>query len=192
MKRTDDYNAAATDQWAIGFGVMLVLMWILVLVLLFTPETANGHGIEHATIGTMDQGGDGRLRHDAVFVAAWLLGSVMIAMFSGLLAWGTVRPPRPEQSHVSGSGRLMWFLTGSLLFEVVFGMLCYAYWTSLDDPTAAFSGPFPPATSWMLFGVWLFPAFFVALYVVKFHCWILPPESEQQFADLVRTRAEIS
>ena len=175
-----------------AFCVLLALMWIIVLIILFTPEVPGGHGVEHATIPHMDQGGDGMQRHESVFVTGWMLGAVMIALFTGLLAWGAVREPfqadAAQRTATSGSAwRLMPFLAGGLLFEGVFGMLCYSYWTSLSDPQAAFFGPFPPGVSWMLFGMWLFPAFFIVLYVACFYRWILPPENAQRFADLVAT-----
>jgi hypothetical protein len=185
-----DNDDAESDPWATGFLVVLGAMWLLVLIALSTPEAANGHGIQHATIHTMDQGGDGSQRHKSLIVTGWLLGSAMIFLFTGLLAWGSVCQAggMPAANPVQSSpffGRLMWFVAGGVLFEVVFGMLCYSYWTSLSAPRGDFSGPFPVAVSWMLFGVWLFPAFFIVLYVVNFHRWVLPPENAGRFANLV-------
>ncbi|MCP4781962.1 MAG: hypothetical protein GY903_06975 [Fuerstiella sp.] len=190
MMHAADIDDTKSDPWATGFLVLLAALWLLVLIALCTPEAPNGHGVKHATIQAMDQGGDGNERHERVFVTGWMLGSVMIFLFTGMLAWGTVRQPfhvlGSEQCQTSGSvGRLRWFLIGGLLFEAVFGMLCYSYWNSLADPRGDFSGPFPPGVSWMLFGVWLFPAFFIVLYVACFHSWILPPENARRFAELV-------
>ena len=190
MTHIAEDNSAKPDAWTVAYTVLLALLWALVLIALFTPEAPNGHGIAHSTVPHMDQGGDGWIRHEAVFVTGWMLGSAMIGLFTGLLAWSTVRQPFPATStdHTAtprSSRRLTWFLVGGLLFEAVFGMLCYSYWTSLTEPQASFSGPFPPGVSWMLFGVWLFPAFFIVLYVANFHRWILPPENAQRFADLI-------
>jgi hypothetical protein len=190
MNRAEDNNDAKSDPWATAFLVVLGALWILVLIALCTPEASNGHGIPHSKFNAMDQGGDGNARHEAILVTGWLLGSAMVLLFTGLLAWGTVSGPFQttvtDGRQTSRSvGRLMWFVVGGLLFEAVFGMLCYSYWKSLADPIGAFSGPFPPGVSWMLFGVWLFPAFFIVLYVTYFHRWILPPENAQRFAELV-------
>jgi len=193
VKKNVNNSAAKSDPWTVACSVLLALLWILVLIVFLTPEATNGHGIEHATVRHMDQGGDGPQRHEAVFVTGCLLGSTMIALFVGLLAWSTMREPcraSADQGAASESaGHLACFLVGGLLFEAVFGMLCYSYWVSLTDPTADFVGPFPPGVSWMLFGVWLFPAFFVVLYVVSYHRWILPPENVQRFAELVSRTA---
>ncbi len=189
-----DSKAAKSDPWATGFLVLLGAMWILVLIVLCTPEAPNGHGVGHTTILNMDQGGDGMQRHESVFVTGWVLGSVMIGLFTGLLAWSTVREPflaasTDERKLTASGGHLTGFVIGGLLFEAVFGMLCYTYWASLADPQADFSGPFPPGLSWMLFGMWLFPAFFIVLYVAYYYRWILPPENAQRFADIVAESA---
>jgi hypothetical protein len=193
MKCLADSDEVKSDPWATAFLVLLTALWLLVVIALTTPEAPNGHGVEHATIHGMDQGGDGTQRHESLLFTGWMLGSAMICLFTGLLAWGTVRRPfqscASELSPTSGSvGRQMWFLVGGLLFEAVFGMLCYSYWKSLANPGAEFSGAFPPGLSWMLFGVWLFPAFFIVLYVACFGRWILPPENAQRFEQLMAER----
>jgi hypothetical protein len=190
MMHSADGDNAKSDPWAMAFLVLLVVLWLLVLYALSTPEAPNGHGIKHATIHAMDQGGDGNQRHESVIVTGWLLGSAMIVLFTGLISWGTVRRPSQVVSADGNQrsrsvGRLTWFFIGGMLLEGVFGMLCYSYWTSLADPRANFSGPFPPAVSWMLFGVWLLPGVFIVLYVAFFDRWILPPENAQRFARLV-------
>ena len=190
MKHPADGDELKSDPWATAVLVLLGALWMLVVIALCIPEAPNGHGVEHATIRAMDQGGDGTQRHESLLFIGWVLGSAMICLFTGLLAWGTVHRPFQTVAAEQGpalrsDGRLIWFLVGGLLFEAVFGILCYSYWESLADPGGEFSGPFPPALSWLLFGVWLFPAFFIVLYVAYFDRWILPPENAQRFEQLL-------
>lgn len=157
--------------------ILLTLLWVVVLAILCTPESPHGHGFTHPQIAEMDRGGAGLERHGSVLVLGWLFGSVLIALFVGLLAHGTL----PRQRY-----KVAVFVLGLLLYEGVFGMLCLTYGASLDNPqTPLFWGPFPAATSWLLFGVWLAPFFFIALYVVFFDRWVMPPDHAKRFEELV-------
>ncbi|MCA9134745.1 MAG: hypothetical protein KDA45_16370 [Planctomycetales bacterium] len=171
------------DPWTYTLAVLLVLLWVAVATVLLTPGSANGHGFEHPKIPTMDQGGDGALRHGPLLLGGWVLGSVMIATFVSLLACGTVH--RRSQNK----GLMAAFLVGGLLYESIFGMLCYSYQASLSEPQAAFVGLFPAPLSWLLFGVWTAPGFFIVLYVVFFYRWIWPPDHAKRFAELIANAA---
>jgi len=158
-------------------AILLLALWAVVLMILWTPQVPNGHGFQHATFAAMDQGGDGANRHGPLFIAGWLLGSLLIAFFVSLLFFGT-------------ESRAHWlpFFLGGLIYEGVFGMLCLSYWKSLSDSAAVFLGPFPASVSWLLFGIWLIPAVFVVLYVAFFRRWIFPIESAREFGRLVEQR----
>ena len=174
---------------------LLLAMWVLVLaifVTFFIEQPQNSHGFQHPTIPHMDQGGDGRERHSPVLFLGWLLGSVMLAIFICLLVWGVIGsnhgrndsdPPTPAWRD----GYFFWgFLIGGLLYEGAFTMLCLSYYRSLENSaTTAFWGPFPIATSWMVFGIWLTPAVFVLLYILFYYRWILPSDTLQRFETLV-------
>ena len=165
-----------------------------------TLSVAVGHGVPHvdARFLEMNQGGSGQQRHAAVLLAGWLFGALQIALFTGLLAWsaglpaaGQVQPTGSRQSHP-------WFLWGmfsfgGLLFEGVFALLCRAYQVSLLDPAATrFLGSFPEATTWLLFGIWFAPGFFVALYVFYFDRWGFSPQAQTRFEALLAARTVTS
>jgi hypothetical protein len=170
--------------------VFLLTLWGVVAIILLTPESPNGHGVAHSTYAEMDQGGDGADRHKAVLVSGWIFGSLLIVLFVGLLAWGMAgQPCRTETSGTSRaekSASQRWiFLIGGLLFEGVFAAMCLAYRNSLTGSEVAFLGPFPAALSWMLFGIWVFPTYFIVHYVVFFDRYIMPPQSVQRFETLL-------
>ncbi|MDA0207395.1 MAG: hypothetical protein O3A53_15020 [Acidobacteria bacterium] len=162
-------------------GILLAAIWAAALWITLTPEVAGGHGAVHSRFSQMDQGGGGLERHGPVFAAAWLLGSVMIAMFVSLLAWQT------------RGGRRSWplFLVGGAVYEAVFSMMCWTYWHSLADPLeASFWGSFPVPVAWLVYGIWLFPGFFITMYVMRFDEWILPEASTRRFEELLKARQQ--
>ena len=169
-------------------AIVLLALWTAVLVVLLTPEVPDGHGFAHDRFQAVDQGGSGQERHENVLLAGWFLGAIVIALFVCLLAWAA-QTPRDD----SGLDRLRtWaFLLGGFLFEGVFTLMCLAYHKSLAHPAdPAFLGPFPAGTSWMMFGIWLVPGFFIVLYVVFFNRWILPPDRLQRFEQRIRKTSE--
>ena len=165
---------------------LLIVMWAVVVFILLVPEVPNGHGFEHSRFQTMDQGGDGAQRHGPLLIAGWLFGSILIALFVSLLAWGTVVDPGRQDAQRQQRGRFDMRLTalflGGVIYEGVFAAMCAAYRNSLTAAEASFIGPFPAGVSWLLFGVWLVPGIFIAFYVVFFHRWILPPSTLQTLA----------
>lgn len=162
-------------HWVLA--ILLAAMWGTVAAIMFTPGVADDHGQPHPEFSAMDQGGDGLHRHRQVFLPGCLFGGVMIAMFVGLLYWGLEGSTSPA--------RIGAFVLGGLLYEGVFAMMCLTYWRSLTAEDVAFWGPFPASLSWLLFGVWGIPSFFIVLYVLCFPRWILPPHSKRRFRELV-------
>ena len=120
MNHSADTTEPKSDPWATAVVVLLGALWILVVIALCIPEAPNGHGVEHVTIRAMDQGGDGTQRHESLLFIGWVFGSAMICLFTGLLAWGTVRRPFQTDPAEQGpawrsGGRLIWFFVGGLL-----------------------------------------------------------------------------
>ena len=171
-------------------AIVLIALWGVVLIIFLTPETSDGQGFAHSTYKAMDQGGDGAGRHQALLVSGWIFGSLLIAFFVSLLAWGMLRQPfqaeTTDANRTGGTALHLWlFLIGGLFYEGIFGMMCLAYRNSLTSPEVAFLGPFPSGLSWLLFGIWSFPTYFIVLYVIFFNRYIVPPQNMQRFEELV-------
>ena len=160
-------------------AILLIALWGVVLAILLTPEVPNGHGYQHSRFAEMDKGGNGADRHESLFIAGWMFGLLLIAFFVSLLLWGTT-----TRKH------WLLFLVGGLIYEGVFGMLCFSYWKSLTDPNVAFIGSFPASVSWLLFGIGLTPAFFIGLYVIYYDRLIFPTENARKFELLVQQRSK--
>ena len=163
-------------------ALVLIVMWVAVIWTFNVPEIDSGHGFAHDRFSGMDQGGDGSLRHERMLFPGWLMASAIIFIFGGLLAWSA------ENSYQATYVRMRRcaFLISMLVYEAVFTILFLQYADSLgaeDNPL--FIGSFPASTWWLLFGVWLAPGFFIAIFVGGFHRWIATPSAMARFHELV-------
>jgi len=155
-------------------------MWSAVLAVFSIPEEGFVGGRPHAGISTMDQGGDGKLRHDNIMLPGWCLGAATIAIFVGLLIFGT---RKTGSTMRTGQASCLTLLIGGALLELTFTMMCIAYWKSFTTAEPEFIGPFPAGLAWMLFGIWTVPAYFIVVYVAFFRQWIYTPAAEARFKD---------
>lgn len=170
-------------------ALILIVMWSAVIWVFSVPEMDAGHGFAHGQFSEMDQGGDGSLRHERIMFPGWLLASAIIFIFGGLLAWAGEKSY--QATHVRM--RRLAFLISMLVYEAVFTILFFRYADSLgsaDDPP--FIGSFPAATWWLLFGVWLTPGLFIAIFVGGFHRWIATPAALAKFHELVATNRSVA
>jgi ABC-type transport system involved in cytochrome c biogenesis permease subunit len=75
---------------------------------------------------------------------------------------------------------------GLIIYLSIFILGILDYLTYLrSDSLSTFFG-FPTPTAWMLFGIYLFPFYFTLFYIIKFKYWILSPESERKFKELIK------
>ena len=167
--------------------VLLLAMWLLFMAIVRTklPSNATGmaHAKHHATESKTDkpamkQGGNGVVRHKNLLVTGCLLGIVTATILVGMLvlAFGA------DKVTV---GQIFAFAVGAILYQGVFVMLFLAYGGSLVSGDVSFIGAFPAGTSWLLFGVYLMPYYFIVLYVVFFDRWFMKPENLEKFKALV-------
>lgn len=163
---------------------LLAAFWAALLVVFLIPPPANSIGFahpRHAVVGekpAMSQGGDGLARHGNLLLRGWLLAAAMIAMLVAMVAFGT-------RSTGTGAGKIAAFAAGGIAYQAIIVMLFLAYRDSLAADEVAFIGSFPAATWWLLFGVYVIPYYFVALYAWSFDRWIMTPESSQKFEKLL-------
>ena len=181
-------GADATQQTQmpeIVAGVVLLLMWCAVVAVFSVPEKGDVGGRTHVRISTMDQGGNGQLRHEGLRFSGWCLGAATIAIFVGMVIFGCRRISSYSRT---GTSTYLTLLVGGLLLEITFAMMCIAYWKSFATAEPEFIGPFPASLGWMLFGIWTVPAFFIVVYAAFFRQWIYPPEAESRFQELLQSK----
>ena len=79
-----------------------------------------------------------------------------------------------------------WLGAGFAGYLLVYTGMVVSYWQYIEGQTETsyFLG-LPAPTAWMLFGVWLFPFFFMVLYIRNFDRWVITPEEMDRFRRLV-------
>ena len=124
----------------------------------------------HPTFVAMEIGGE-RAVDDANH---WWLGTVTGLTLIGFL---TTCLTLASSNLPDKTSLVRWIVVGGVVFAMVFLAIMVAYHRDVaSDPLTLF-GPFPSATTWMVFGLWGAPVFFVAIYVVGFRRWFLPSDS---------------
>lgn len=141
-------------------------------------RTPLGHGIQHPEFSTMQVGGDGEARLGPILWVGWFFGISQIAMFVAMLALGM------RKKTGLGPTKVL-LLLGLVIFAGIFTLLVLSYRSfMLGDNTDIVLG-FPIPTAWMIYGIWLFPIFFVILYVLKFNTWYLTDADLKRFQGLL-------
>ncbi len=176
--------------------IVLILLWGAILWIFTTNHPGDALGYPHvreelaqpdgATTTMMFQGGVGRDRHIQVARAGLFFGIVTLVGFSLLIAWGC-RTRNQNQEIGSFFWNLMVMV--SIVYVAAFLMMCTAYQMSWDNPYEPhYLGPFPVGTTLMFLGICGVPVGFIALYVLFYKEFILPPESLARFNELVEAR----
>lgn len=139
---------------------------------------AIGHGIEHPEYSTMQVGADGEARHSRILWVGWFFGVSQIVLFIAALSLGM------RKEHGLGPIKVP-LVTGGAIFVIIFTLLILTYREyMLGESTALFLG-FPIPTAWMVFGIWIFPVFFVVLYLRAFDTWYLTDADRARFDALL-------
>lgn len=174
--------------------LLLLAFWASIAFLFVMPEAPGSSGVAHDQFKEMSKSVVNHDQEERILAVGSLYGAAVIIAFVGLLAWPVFQRTGTdgEAGLLKGDRKrlLMIFLTGLVLYELVFAALCLVYSKSLSDPfDSAFIGPFPAATALLLFGLWPFPVFFIHFYVVNFDRWIYGRHDSRRMEQLVDQRA---
>ncbi len=158
--------------------VALLGLFVLALVAPGSPELAAR---PHATIESMLSSGAAAPGGPGTLWAGFVTGLLVIAMIGLCLLVGTAPQAR---------GLKRWIVAGTVLYAFVFGGLMLSYLDFLEGGSLEIVGGFPAPSAWMMYGVWLFPWVFIIGYVVTFHSSYFPPESEERFREILRSKEQ--
>lgn len=141
-------------------------------------ETPLGHGFEHPEYPTMQMGADGEARHSRILWVGWFFGASQIVLFIATLALGMRKN--------GGLGPIKApLLAGGAVFAIIFTLMVLSYRDyMLGEDVSLFWG-FPVPTAWMVYGIWIFPVFFVVLYMRAFGAWYLTDADCERFDALL-------
>lgn len=70
----------------------------------------------------------------------------------------------------------------------VFLMMTSTISEYVQSPSPKLIGGFPVPTAWMVFGVWLTPILFLAVYIAGFRQWVMTEDDQQRLSALVARR----
>lgn len=176
------------------FALLLALCGTVVAVLL-TAEPPGGHGVPHTEFHAMLQGSPTLASSRIVFLG-WLFGVLQILVFITCISLGIsrFRPPRGETAEPSLARGWLYALfgAGSLSFLAVFTQVVWTDRLAMLHGTVTYLGPFPAATSWMLFGLWAAPLLFSVAYVFGFSRWIVTDAGLARFEAIVVGKQQAS
>lgn len=157
--------------------VLTLAMGALLVAAFLLPEADTVTGQAHPTFQGMRQGGDGAGRHLALMPLAWLFGSLQIALFAALIAFGA-----RQRDHLRGLTRPLLIVTG--LYLVVWSLLLLAYRSFLHEPATGWLW-FPAPTAIMLYVLWPLPVLYVVLYARGFKRWVMTESDIREFRRLL-------
>lgn len=153
-------------RWLLLLSVALLTLMVVAGVSYDFKESTPA---VHPNIATMEVGGQ-RALDDAEHWSLGLgFGLVMIALLTTCLMLAADHAPQ------AASLRLV-ILAGGGLFGLVFSAMMLAYRDYVAQESPPLWGPFPTPTTWMIFGVWLTPAAFTAIYCFGFNKWFISPK----------------
>ena len=165
----------------LGLFILLVSVWIVLGAAIHLRDGGTEYGSDHAGHTEMKAGGSGELRHGDILLVGWLFGVLEVAIFVTLLSLGLRR-----RKDSGGQGGLLFF--GGVVFAGVMTALFLSYRQYMTASEPSFLGPFPTPTAIMIFGIWLAPLIFVALYMVFFDRWIVSEDDLKRFKHILEDR----
>lgn len=171
---------------------------VLVLVMAFTIEerpavevmnfetgetslSYRGHGVEHPEYSTMLRGESGKERHEHILWLGWFFGVLISTLFVACLAFGARR------NDVVGPIKVP-IAIGGVIYLLIWSALVWSY---RDFMNGNIDGRFlllPIPLAWMVYGLWLFPTFFIVLFVVKYEEYFWNDESESKFREILEAK----
>jgi hypothetical protein len=160
------------------FGLLLAMATVLG-VAVSIPPADNATGVKHPVYeDTMLRGGPAQ-RHERILVVGWLFGLIQIAVYASCLALAVGKPGSRWRVRLALG-------VGFLLYAGVFSAMMLTYRESMGHPSPRLVLSFPPATAWLVYGLWVVPVFFVVLFVAGFRRWYVTEEDEERFKQLVQ------
>ncbi len=158
--------------------ILLVILLACLFYFLYLHNQTDATGQVHASYSSMIQSTpEGHAAPAIVF--GTIFGSISIMLFVLFLYIGI------HQKKASKNKVFLWLL-GLVLYLMIFILGILDYLTYLRTGSITTYLGFPTPTAWMLFGIYLFPLYFTLFYILKFKYWVLSPDSEKRFRDLVQ------
>jgi hypothetical protein len=143
--------------------------------------THTGHGIAHPQYSTMLRGGSGKDRHENILWLGWGFGAITCTMFVALLGFGARR------KDVVGPIKIP-ITIGGIIYFLIWSALVWSYRGYMNGDTEGRFLALPYPTAWMIYGIWLFPAFFIILFIVNYEKYFWNDDIEAEFNAILEAK----
>lgn len=154
---------------------MLIVVGVAVF---FVDEVPDGHGRAHPEIAKILIGGDGAARHENILWYGMAFGLLQVAFFVACLAFGA--------SRQDSIGRLTVPIgIGTAVYVVITACMFLSYRTYANEDSPALFLAFPKPTAWMMYGMWIFPVYFIFIYLFTFDKWFMTENDLKRFEEIV-------
>ena len=159
---------------ALSFGLLLTLG-----VSFFVPAARQPTAMLHPEVPSLLHSTGGLSEQPETLWLGFAIGLLMIALMAVCVWIGLRREGK-------GTPLSRWMMIGFVGYGAVFTAMCAYYHLYTSGHAVGFFGGFPAPTAWMIYGMWLFPLLFVALFLFQFDRWIFSEADLKRFQDLVR------
>ncbi len=159
------------------FGFLVIFCGVTIYFLVGNPPS-DINGTVHEDYPSMLKSGSTVMWLDGSKWLSLLYGLCVIVCFLFALWVGGMRNGKLGPM-------LRWVLLGFLIYFLIYLSLTYTWWNSSGAPPTKYIGGFPPASAWMIYGMWLFPFVFMVLYICYFPNWIYTDEDDSRFNQIL-------
>ncbi len=161
--------------------ITLILMMIAVLFVIIGGPDDSMTGMPHTKYTTMLQSTHDSYEFSIVKWAGFAFGIGILLYLNLVLTIGLKRTKSIQKFN-------FWILFGGAGYIILFVLMFIAYQNYIDKEIPSLLGGFPIPTAIMVYGLWLFPLFFTALYVWKFKDWVINKKEVARFHELVKSK----
>lgn len=165
------------DRIMIFMFIVLLLIFACVIYLYSLPGALEPTANVHPEIASMLESNlDGR--QPQYLLAGYGLGLCFLLVMTACVLLGM-----QKQGQLGWIGHSL--LVGFALYLLIYSRLVWSYAHYQAAPDAFFSMGFPQPTSWMIYGIWLFPYLFILLYSLTFNRWFVTAQDLARFKELL-------
>lgn len=156
----------------------LAALWGVLLYAVFSPDEQYPGAATHPEQSEMHVAGAAAAFDAEMIVPGAIAGVLVITVYllCLLLGAGKNGASRTFVGVVAASSCLV---IGSFL------AMAFSFGDYVRNPSPSLVGGFPIPTAWMVFGVWMSPVVFLAVYVAGFRRWVMTDDDRKRLDALI-------
>jgi hypothetical protein len=176
-------NRPASNPSAGALSIVLILaltsaLLLVVLIAMVRPGSAEAAAGAHPLFSSLFTSSQRLEGHTGHVILGAIASAVMVAVMTMMVVLGMRRPGKPHAVT-------RWIIAGFAIYGLILVALVGAY-RAYAGGTTVMVGGFPLPTALLVYGVWLFPWFFVLLFVITFDRSVFSDTDQEAFDALVR------